>query len=157
MLGKTLDAAQAFRAYEHAQPLEETARLVETAVQHERHHAAESVHLPACEGMLGVLGESGVMDAPNLRVSRQALCDGRRVLAVTRHAQMQRLETAQREKAVEWRKDRADSVLQKAQALGELVICADGDYAADHVRVSVQIFRDRVEHDVEAKFQRPLD
>ena len=75
---------------------------------------------------------------------------------MTCHAQMQRLQAAQREEAVEGTEHAANRVLQERKALGEISILADDDRPADHVRMAIQVFRDRARHDVEAGIERPL-
>ena len=76
------------------------------------------------------------------------------------HAQRQRLEAAQREKAVERADDAADGVLQIGQAFRQrrmARLAADNHRPADHVRMSVQILGRRVHDDVEAELERSLD
>ncbi len=68
---------------------------------------------------------------------------------------MQRLQAAQREKAVERAADAADRVLQEPDLVGQLFGRGDRD-AADHVGVAVQILRRRVHDDVGAELERPL-
>ena len=89
-------------------------------------------------------------------VMREALGNRQRVFAMPRHAEMQGLESTEREKAVERRQHGADSVLQKCQLFGERCVVADHNRAPDHVGMAVQIFGDRMEHRVEAEFQRAL-
>ena len=72
------------------------------------------------------------------------------------HAQGERLQSAQREKAVERSRNCADRVLQKLHLIGELLVLSDNRDAADHVGVAVQVFRRGMNDHVEAEFDRPL-
>src|SRR5512138_1043387 len=52
MLGKALDTAETLRAHKNAAAFQEAPRRIQTALQNDRHHAAEAAHLPARERML---------------------------------------------------------------------------------------------------------
>ena len=52
MFGETFNAAQAFCAHKYAQAFKKSTRIVEIALQHERQHAAEPVHLSPGEHVL---------------------------------------------------------------------------------------------------------
>ncbi|MNH25045.1 hypothetical protein D3C79_850110 [compost metagenome] len=97
------------------------------------------------------------MDARNLRLTCKPLRQLQRIAAVALHAQCQGLYAAQGEESVERPGDSTHRVLQKAQALGQLEVLPDHRDAADHVGVAVQILGRRVQHDIEAQFQRTLN
>jgi hypothetical protein len=79
-----------------------------------------------------------------------------RVLAVRPHAQMQGLQPAQGQEAVEGPLHGADRVLQEGHLLGQFGIAADHRHAADHIGVAIEVFGGRVHHDIGAVFQRAL-
>ena len=55
MFGETFNAAQAFCAHKYAQAFKKATRVIEIAPQHQRHHAAEPVHLPPRERVLWMI------------------------------------------------------------------------------------------------------
>src|SRR5262249_52741554 len=116
MLDETLDAAQALGEREQVAALEGAARRLEAAAQHRPHDSAVAgLHLPPGERVLRVALETGVVDALDRRVLLEELRDRERVGAVPLHAQRERLDAAQREKAVERTRHPADRVLQEAE------------------------------------------
>ena len=72
------------------------------------------------------------------------------------HAQGQRFQPAQGEKAVERTADAADRILQKTQPLGQVGALADDGHPADHVRVPIEVLGHRMHDNVETQFQRAL-
>ena len=68
----------------------------------------------------------------------------------------QRLQPAEHHEAVEGREDRAGRVLEEAELLGEGVVRGHG-HAADHVAVPVQVLGHRVDDDVGAHLEGPLE
>jgi hypothetical protein len=50
----------------------------------------------------------------------------------------------------------ADSVLQKPQPIGQLVIVADNRDAADHIQMAVEVFSGRADDDAEPVVERSL-
>ncbi len=77
-------------------------------------------------------------------------------LAVPGHSKGEGLHAAQGEVRVEGTHDRADRVLQVADAFGQFG-GADHEGAADHVGVTTEVLGDRVEDDVRTEFERPLE
>ncbi len=71
----------------------------------------------------------------------------------------ERLQAAQRQEAIERAGHGAHGVLQEAQPLGERRVSPRRRprHAADHVGMAVEILGRRVQHEVEAQLQRPLD
>ena len=72
------------------------------------------------------------------------------------HAQRQRFGAAQCQPAVEWTRDGARRILDKAEPFGDIVAPGD-EHAADHIRVPVQVLRRRVQNDVGAELERLLE
>ena len=77
------------------------------------------------------------------------------VLAVALHPDRERLRAAQREEAVERRRDGADRVLQEARALAAARVARDRE-AADDVGVAADVLRRGVHDDVGAELERLL-
>ena len=73
------------------------------------------------------------------------------------HPQRERLQSAQRQKAVERPRDRADRILQKRDLIAELLVFSHDDHAAHHVGVAIQIFRRGMNDHIESEFDRPLN
>ena len=69
---------------------------------------------------------------------------------------MQGLEPAHREKRVERACDRADRVVQERHLLGEFMVVACDDDAADHVGMTVEVLGRRMQDEIRAVFERPL-
>ena len=76
---------------------------------------------------------------------------------MTLHSQRERFQTAQHKKTVERALNGADRVLQEPHPIAELFVVPDDRDAADHIGVSIQIFRRRMNRDVETELERPLD
>src|SRR5437773_3065982 len=103
--------------------------------------------------------EPRIMDARDFRLALEPLRELERIGAMPLHAQRERLETAQREKAVERADDATDGVLQISETLRErraARFAADHDDAADDVRMTVEIFGRGVHDDIETEFQGTL-
>ena len=67
--GERLDAAEAGRAGDEAQPVVEALGRGEAALEHERHHPAEGAHLAPRDVVAGVGGQARVEDAAHRRVA----------------------------------------------------------------------------------------
>ena len=72
------------------------------------------------------------------------------------HAHREGLHAADREVAVHRAGNRAGGVLEEREPLDERLVARD-DGAADEVGVATEVLRDRVEHDVGAELERPLE
>src|SRR5437870_443313 len=83
--------------------------------------------------------------------------DVERVCAMPLHAQRQCLQAAQRQKTIERPRDCADRVLQECNLIAQFLVFTDNDNTANHIGMSAQIFRGRVNHEIETKFDRPLN
>ena len=77
------------------------------------------------------------------------------VVTMRPHAQMKRLQPAQRKKRVERSRDRR-RVLQKRQPVGKFFVFSHNYNAADHVGMPVQVLRRRVHRHIETELKRPL-
>ena len=74
---------------------------------------------------------------------------------MTLHADRQGFQSAQDKKGIERAGDAAGGVLEKTQALREVIV-SDHDGAADHVGMAVEVLRRRMHDDVDPQFQGPL-
>lgn len=77
--------------------------------------------------------------------------------AVPFHADFQRFQTAGDEEGVEGAQDGAHHVLDAEEADLVDVVLAAADEAGDDVAVTVQVLRRRVDKDISAQFDGPLD
>ena len=105
--------------------------------------------------MLRVRGEAGVGDLLDLRMLLEEARQRSRVLGVPLHPDVQRLQAAQDEEAVERARHAAHRVLQELEPLEEDVI-ARHHRAAHHVGVAVQVLGGGVGHDVDPVLERAL-
>ena len=105
--------------------------------------------------MPGVGLQARVMNLVNLGVIHERLSDEPGALAMGAHAGFERLHPAKREEAVHRARHRAHRVLHEAELLDPLRVRRD-DNPADQVRVSADVFRDRVHDRVGAQLQRAL-
>ena len=87
---------------------------------------------------------------------RERLGNPMRVLGVPLHAQLQRLQPAQRQPAIERRRHRADRVLQELDRLEDRGI-ARQRRALDQIGMPRQVFRDAVHDDVGAEREGLLE
>ena len=156
MFDQALHAAQGLGHGEQAQRLEERARRRQAALDHEREHPAEALHLLARQRVLRVLRQAGPGQALDLGMAAQRFRDQACILIVPLHADVQRLQAAKHQERIERSGHRADRVLQKRELLVQIV-AAQHQGAGHHVAVAVQVFRHRVRHDVEAELQRALE
>ena len=91
-------------------------------VQHGRDHAAEAVHLSLCDVVLRMAGQARIVDPRDVLATRPATRRSASALAQCRSMRRaERLQAAQRQKAVERSADSADRVLQKAELLFQLL------------------------------------
>ena len=124
--------------------------------ERERDHRSEVEHLPRRQRVTGMLGEPGVVDLSHgwmgEEVHRDQACV--RALAVEPHGES--LQSALDEITVEWARHRTCRVLDESEVCRQLLV-ARGDQPADHVRVSPQVLRRRVDHSVGAETDRLLE
>mmetsp|Transcript_8571 Transcript_8571/g.35718 ORF Transcript_8571/g.35718 Transcript_8571/m.35718 type:complete len:220 (-) Transcript_8571:396-1055(-) len=154
--GEALHAAEALCQLEDAGVLEERSGAGEAAAAVEGDHAAEAGHLALGQLVVGVAREAGVEDALHLRVRLQEGGDCHCVGGVLAHAQVEGLDAAHGEEAVERRLHRAHAVLEAAEARMQLVRVGD-EHAAEYVRVAVDVLGHRVHHEVRAQREGPLE
>ena len=159
MLDQALDTAQTLAERDQLAALKEAYGAGQIGGEIEGDHAAEAAHLALGEFVLRMGFQAGVAHLPNLGMSLQPAGEFQGVLAMAAHSQIERLDAAQDEEAVERSGNRADGVVQEGESLAQpgvaFVTTHDGD-AADHVGVAVQILGRRVHDDVETLFERPL-
>ena len=155
VLDQALDAAEALGECPHLRAPDEVDGLL-LGLDEERDHAAEVAHLPGGELVARVAREAGVEDALDPRVRLEELDHGMRVLAVALHPHGEGLHPAQHEPRVERPRDRAERLLQEAEALRDRRVVRARE-AADDVRVAAEVLRRRVEDDVGAERERLLE
>jgi len=100
------------------------------------------------------------VNARDFRLLGEPVRQVQRIGAMPFHPQRERLQATQREKAVERAEDSADGVLQISETVCQRTVTrlgADHDHAADNVGVAVQVLGCRVNDDIEAELQRPLN
>ena len=114
--------------------------------------AAAGVHLPARQCVLRMAGEAGI-DAPGgCPCARPAMAAIASAFSQCRSMRSASVFTPRKaRKLSKGALIAADRVLQEAEPLGECVVVADDRDAADHVRMAVEVLRDRVHDDVESQ------
>ena len=100
--------------------------------------------------------EAGEVDAADERVVLERVGRSRRVFFVALHSEFERFQSAQREPTVERRGNGAGRVLQELDRLEHRGILGESR-ALNQVGVSGEIFRDAVNDDVGAEFERLLE
>jgi hypothetical protein len=155
---QALDAAEGFGEGEDLGVLAEALGGLLAALDAEAQHAAaEAVAvLLDCDFALLVRVRARVVDEQDVGVVLQGGADGGGVLGGLAGAQVEGLDAAVGEPAVEGRGDGADGVLQEGEALVDGVAVEGGDAHAD-VAVAVDVLCDRVDDDVGAVLERVLD
>src|SRR6476469_7369027 len=128
----------------------------ETSLDPDRYDAAEAVHLARGQRVLRMRRQTRMDDLVDRRMRREEFGQRLCIFAMRAHAQVQRLQSAQREEAVERALDRADRVLQESELLGQLRVVADDDHAADDVGMAIEVFGCRMHHEIRAMFQLAL-
>src|SRR6184192_10076 len=108
MLDQALDAAEALGQREQAAMLEKALGAREIGLQADRHHAAERAHLTLGERMLRMRSQARVIDLRHFVLRFEPLRELQRTRAMLLHPERQRLQAAEREKAVERPDDPAD-------------------------------------------------
>ena len=130
--------------------------FVHGAIQLERHHAAESRHLPLRDLVAGICRQSGEVHATDDAVRLEGARDRFRVVGVALHPQLERLEPPKREPTVERRRDRAGRILQELHRLEDGRV--PGEHGALHeIRMAAEILRHAVHDDVGAERERLLE
>src|SRR5206468_7823461 len=101
VLDEAFDPAEAFREREQAAAFQKALGSGQIGLERDGHHAAEGAHLSSRQRVLRMRIEPRIMHAPDFRLALEPLRELERISAMPLHAQRERLETAQREKAVE--------------------------------------------------------
>ena len=153
---EALDAAQAFGQREELKFLQHgDGVFFPITLEHEGNHAAEVAHLRGGHGVVGVRLEARPVHFFHSLVLAQILGHGAAVFGVALHPQVQGFEAAQHQKAVLRAGSAAAGVLQKPQALMQLVVLHHK--GAHHgVGVAGHVLGERVHHDVGAQIERRL-
>src|SRR5689334_23192265 len=76
---------------------------------------------------------------------------------MTLHPKCQSFEAPQDKKTVERSRDRPDRILQKRNLISQFRVLPNNDDASHQIRMAVQIFRCRMNDNVEAGFNGSLD
>src|SRR5581483_3580965 len=97
------------------------------------------------------------MDAFNMSILREILSDFRRVLAMRPHSPWQCAHAAQDEPTIERRGDGAAGVLNVANAFEKVVVDLADENSAEHIAMAAEIFRGRMQDDIDAEVERALD
>src|SRR5436190_18840031 len=102
--------------------LEKSPRPRQIRLQPDRDHAAESSHLLLRKSVLRMFLQSRITHGLDFRFGREPARDFHRILAMPLHPQRKRLQSAQREKTIEWPGNRADRILEKRNLITELLV-----------------------------------
>lgn len=175
-LAQTLNAAQTLSQGKDLGVLAEPISGFLAALDAETEHPASHAIAVLLQGDLavGVGVEARVIDGDHERGRFQSLGDSRRVGGCLPRAQVEGLQPAMGKPAVESGRDGADSVLEEREALLEIVGVEGGNTHQDILigplvgnecagsknhtyRMSVDVLRNRMDHDIGAMIQRFLD
>lgn len=156
-LDQTLDAAKRLGQGEdfgvRAEALGGLLAALDAEGEHTTTHAVAV--LLERDGVLRMRGQAGVVDGDDVGRCLERVCDGRGVGGRLPRAQVQRLETAVRQPAVECAGNGSNRILQKREALIQRIRVERGDAHQD-VRVSVDVLGHAVHHNVGAVVERVL-
>ena len=155
-LDQGFDPAQALGQGEDPQPLHGAAGGAETALELERDHAPEALHLAPRQRMLRVAGKARIVDPLHPGVALEEAGHRDRIALVLAHAYRQRLQSTKHEPRIHGTGDAAHRVLQVCQPLAQ-VLPIDHQHAADGVAVAAEVLGRAVDHDVGAQRQRALE
>ena len=112
MLDQAFYAAQAFGQGKQLRALQETAALLQPALQNSGHHAAKTIHLTHGQLMLRVAWQARIVNRFHILMSFQKCGDGQGIFAVTLHAQGQGFQAPHGQKGIEGPGDGAHRVMQ---------------------------------------------
>ena len=76
---------------------------------------------------------------------------------MTLHSQGQRFQATHDQKAVERSSNCPDGILQKGNLIGQFLVFTNHDYPANHIRMSIQVFRRGMDYHIETGFDWSLD
>ncbi len=123
--------------------------------QFEGQHGAETTLLPRGDGVAGMVGQAGVVDACHGRMRIQQGHDRGGVLLVRAQACIQGAQAAQGQEGIERRTGQAQRVAPPHQLLVHRRVARD-HRAAHHVTVAVDVLGGRMQHHVGTERQRLL-
>eukprot|EP00042_Codosiga_hollandica_P045113 m.453963 g.453963 ORF g.453963 m.453963 type:complete len:520 (-) comp56942_c0_seq1:105-1664(-) len=156
MIEEALDSTKGLGQGENLARLEESLGLAKSALDAEGNHAAEAAALLRHDLKPRVRRETWINDLLDLLGVLQVERNRDGVCLVQAHASMQSLETAIDEEAIEGAGARTASKLDEAQA-GSKRIITQNAHAHHDIAVTVDVLGDRVEGNVSAKLERPLE
>src|SRR5215510_11621436 len=153
VLDQALRPAEAGGAREHAELGRDVHGASPIAADLHRYHPAKRAHLTARDVVRGVRGEPRIVHGLHPRMAGEEGGDAERVVRVAAHTVRQGANTPAHEPAIERRGHRAPRGLHRANALEELVARLRHHGAAEHVAMTTEVFRRRVQHQVGAESQ----
>src|SRR3954447_17120361 len=124
--------------------------------QIERHHPAETAHLPAGNFVLRVRWQPWIVDLADHGLTGKPLRDPASVGIVLTHPERQGLDAPERQPAVHGTRNGTSRILDERKPLGHIVPRGE-QQSPHHVAVTVEVFRGRVQHDIGSVLQRPLE
>ena len=150
-----LDAAEAFRQGAELYIVEEAARGL-LGAEIEGEHGAGSLLLTTSEIMLGVTGEARIVNLTDFGMRVEMARDGHAVGVVLEHADGKGFDATGSKEAVHRSEAGAGGSLNEIN-LFRIFGAGENNGAASGVAVPIQIFGERVDDDVRAEFDRPLE
>lgn len=156
MLDQGFRVAQADGDARQLQAVEQAPAGGQPALQFERHQAAAGRLLALRDLGAGRARQARIEHVGYRRVLAQELRHLQCRFAVALDPQFQRLQAAQHQEGGERRQRRAGEVAQALQADRVDVLLAADHRAGEQVAVAAQVLGGRVQHDVGAVLQRPL-
>src|SRR5262249_44864840 len=128
--------------------------LVQPAADQKAHHSAEPPHLLARDLVVGVTFEARVVDALDRWVALEPAGYLERALVLAADAQIQRLHPSQEQVSAVGIQRSAQDAAKIAKGTDDSRLAADRP--GEKIVVAAEVLGARVEHQVDAKFQRPL-
>ncbi len=133
------DAAQRLGQREELGMLSHFDRCCRSGLHHERYHPSSAFHLIAGDPVLWVGGMKRIQYRSHFGMCNQVIRDADGVLGMPFHAHRQGLDPAQDQEAVHGSRHSPSCVLQVSQFF-EKCRLLDNDRAANHIRMSAQVF-----------------
>src|SRR5204863_3549961 len=115
MLDERLRSSETRGARNDLQPVSERNRRISAAAHLERQHRAGARHLTARDFVSGMRRKTWIVHLLDALVPREKIGDASSVQGLRAHAPWERADTAQREPALERRRDRAAPLLDGAR------------------------------------------
>jgi len=134
---------------------DEFAHRIVPALELQRHDRTEAALLALRQLVAGMVLEARVPHAPDIRLSVQPQSERRGVAGVMLEARVQRAQAAQRQEAVERRAGEAQAIGPPHELLVQRGLPGHHG-SADHITVTIQVFRGRVHNQIRAERERLL-